>query len=295
MNKKKIIFFNIGWMKYYKGINKDDKIEHGGAFVTKNGKGHECCNFLPCDDGYVYGYVQASKNSIRLDQHFETDCDEFINDVIVVWIATDGFESKIIGWYKNATVYSGLQKIPNRSGVHKANGISFFCAKTKKKNAVLLDENKRIPFSKTFRSVWYADGDDYVANQYAQNIAKCITKGDAKIPPLTSRIVPDIDEAEEGSARYRIHLIRERDRKLVEKKKKSQKNLSCEVCNFNFKKIYGENYCEVHHKVPLSALEKNKKTKLSDLAIVCSNCHRMLHHKRREILSIEELRKRIKR
>ena len=55
-----------------------------------------------------------------------------------------------------------------------------------------------------------------------------------KIPPLTSRIVPDIDEAEEGSARYRIHLIRERDRKLVEKKKKSQKNLSCEVCNFNF-------------------------------------------------------------
>ncbi|ENL6777687.1 HNH endonuclease [Vibrio parahaemolyticus] len=40
---------------------------------------------------------------------------------------------------------------------------------------------------------------------------------------------------------------------------------------------------------PLSLRDENKETKLSDLAIVCSNCHRMLHRKR-SWLKIETLK-----
>lgn len=109
--------------------------------------------------------------------------------------------------------------------------------------------------------------------------------------------IRDIDGAEEGSAEYRMHLIRERDRSLIKRKKDCATSLSCEVCGFNFKEQYGDlgkDYCEVHHKIPLSLLKKSTRTELSDLAIVCSNCHRMLHRKRNEILTIEELRNKIK-
>ena len=34
---------------------------------------------------------------------------------------------------------------------------------------------------------------------------------------------------------------------------------------------------EAHHRIPLCDLEPGTKTKLSDLAMVCANCHRMLH------------------
>ena len=108
--------------------------------------------------------------------------------------------------------------------------------------------------------------------------------------------IPDIDGAEEGSPKYREHLIRERNRSLILRKKKLASSLSCEVCGFNFEKKYGslgEEYCEVHHKIPLSSLEKSTKTKLKDLAIVCSNCHRMLHRRRDEFLTIDDLKKKI--
>lgn len=34
---------------------------------------------------------------------------------------------------------------------------------------------------------------------------------------------------------------------------------------------------EVHHLIPLRDLKPGHKTKLSELAMVCPNCHRMLH------------------
>jgi len=103
-----------------------------------------------------------------------------------------------------------------------------------------------------------------------------------------SSTVPEfelIDSGLEGSERLRLHLDRERNRRIVEKKKADTLaktgTLACEVCSFNFEKVYGElgkNFCEVHHLFPLSeAVSEEVLTKLRDLAIVCANCHRMLH------------------
>lgn len=295
MNKRRIIFCNIGWMKYYKGVGKKDQIVHGGGYVEKNGSGHECCNFCPCVDGYVYGYVQPHNDSIRIDSHFGIDLEQkSVDNVIVVWIATDGLESQIVGWYKNAIVFSERQKIPHQTDVHKKNRVEFFYMKTKKENAVLLDESKRIPFFKPFRSVWFADGEDFEANQQAQKIAENIIRGKRIFCSQKNSNIPDIDEAEEGTSQYRMHLMRERDKKIVVQKKKNAKNLSCEICGFSFEKEYGIPFCEVHHKKPLSKLKKSAKTKITDLVIVCSNCHRILHHKKDNLLSAEDLKKIIK-
>lgn len=90
------------------------------------------------------------------------------------------------------------------------------------------------------------------------------------------------------------HIIRERKSELViQKKNISPEILSCECCSFNFYSNYGEHgkgYIECHHRVPIHKGERI--TKLSDLALVCSNCHRMLHRKNNHgnYFTVEELK-----
>lgn len=68
----------------------------------------------------------------------------------------------------------------------------------------------------------------------------------------------------------------------------------CTICNFNFKKTYGEigrNFIHVHHLKPLYEIdEKYKINPIEDLRPVCPNCHAMLH-KRKPAYSIEEIKK----
>ncbi len=94
----------------------------------------------------------------------------------------------------------------------------------------------------------------------------------------------DDEEAPEGKVLFRLHRTRERSSSLVRKKKaqvlEELGHLSCEVCGFNFSDFYGsvgEGFIECHHIVPLSELRPGQRTKLSDLGLVCANCHRMLH------------------
>lgn len=98
----------------------------------------------------------------------------------------------------------------------------------------------------------------------------------------------DIDafdsEGSEGSRNYVTHLRRERNKSLITAKKENvldeHGQLRCEACGFDFHSFYGElgkGFCEVHHKIPLSTIEGNRITKLSDLAVLCSNCHRVIH------------------
>ena len=104
----------------------------------------------------------------------------------------------------------------------------------------------------------------------------------------------------EGRKKLLIHIRRERNYKIVKEKKEKVLNetgkLSCEVCNFDFVSLYGElgnGFCEVHHKNSLSKVDKETQTKLEDLAIVCSNCHRMIH-RTQPMMDIEQLKSIIK-
>ena len=67
----------------------------------------------------------------------------------------------------------------------------------------------------------------------------------------------------------------------------------CGVCGFNFETEYGDlgkYYIEVHHLKPISEIgEEHEIEPIRDLRPVCANCHAMLHRKK-PVLSIEELR-----
>lgn len=96
----------------------------------------------------------------------------------------------------------------------------------------------------------------------------------------------------EGKEMFKKHRIRERDSRLTRRKKEiaiQQGKLACEVCTFSFKKVFDQYYIECHHILPIHLGERI--TNLEDLALVCSNCHRMLHRKiNGKFLSVEELK-----
>lgn len=116
-------------------------------------------------------------------------------------------------------------------------------------------------------------------------------------PPSVPSL-PDIDVAasvNEGGLRLVSHLRRERKRPVVDAKKAavlgSTGRLSCEVCGFDFSATYGslgEGFCEVHHLSPLSASDESVITMVIDLAVLCSNCHRIIHRSD-PMLSVAEL------
>ena len=114
------------------------------------------------------------------------------------------------------------------------------------------------------------------------------------IPSMTTEEV-----FEEGSEFYLLsrHKYYERNAQAVKRAKalaKKEHRLYCEICRFDFKKKYGalgEGFIECHHKKPIAEGGK-RETKLKDLAIVCSNCHRMLHRKfNGHYYTVEELNK----
>lgn len=102
----------------------------------------------------------------------------------------------------------------------------------------------------------------------------------AKLPPVEPY------EGEEGGVVIRLHKRYERDPKLIAEKRKAGMvtgKLACEVCGFDFAARYGAlgaDFIEVHHTKPVHMMKPGAKTKLADLALLCSNCHRMAHRKR---------------
>lgn len=114
-------------------------------------------------------------------------------------------------------------------------------------------------------------------------------------------LIENEDEREfqvsEGTVIYKLHIYRERDTRIIQKKKEKEfrrlGRLPCEACTFDFYQKYGDlgyKYIECHHRTPLSEFSSSTKTTLMDLALVCSNCHRMLHRKV-DTLSVEGLKK----
>ena len=114
-------------------------------------------------------------------------------------------------------------------------------------------------------------------------------------PQPDSTLVGDSPQAIEGAKSLAKHLRRERSPVLVEAKRRAFRNehgsLSCQACSLaesNLPKGLGEACFEVHHLEALAGRHNASATRLDDLAIVCANCHRMIH-RTQPMLSIEHL------
>ncbi len=96
----------------------------------------------------------------------------------------------------------------------------------------------------------------------------------------------ELQEAVEGHLRLLLARHRLREHRLRQAKiravLRTSGRLRCEVlaCSFDFEETYGalgRQYAQVHHLWPLAAADDRRRTTLMDLAIVCANCHAMIH------------------
>jgi hypothetical protein len=105
-------------------------------------------------------------------------------------------------------------------------------------------------------------------------------------PPSERDTSGDPEQGFEGHLRVLFLRHRQREQRLRNAKiravLRSTGRLKCEVaaCSFDFEEVYGvlgQEYAHVHHLRPLAAQDSSRRTGLDDLAIVCPNCHAMIH------------------
>lgn len=81
---------------------------------------------------------------------------------------------------------------------------------------------------------------------------------------------------------YRFHRKIDRHPKAAQEAK-AYHGSTCQACGFSFSDKYGEigeGFIEAHHRRPLSTLEEGVPVPYdvaTDFAVLCSNCHRMIH------------------
>lgn len=82
--------------------------------------------------------------------------------------------------------------------------------------------------------------------------------------------------------RYRMHRRIERNYRAAKAAKKHH-GTRCQACDLSFAERYGElgsGFIEAHHMRPIASLEEGAAVSYDiakDFAVLCSNCHRMIH------------------
>lgn len=196
----RVLFCKISAMKYYKGVVEGvDEPHNGGKYVEENGFGVEEFNFDPVefdDKSYCLGFVETktSKNGKKNELHIEkiNGCELMknelcVDDVLVIWCATIlPKETRIVGWYKNATVFRDYQSFEFDDGY-----IQDYNVIAEAENCTLLPHNKRlsakwtVPVARYTKSygfgqalLWYAT--DSEAQSKVAEIVKNIEEYDGE-------------------------------------------------------------------------------------------------------------------
>lgn len=101
--------------------------------------------------------------------------------------------------------------------------------------------------------------------------------------------------AVEGIAREITITARTRSNALRRAALKNAKGV-CEACGTDYSKLLGglgERVLQVHHRQQLALADEPKVNGIEDVAVVCANCHLMIHADMSNALRVEELRRRL--
>lgn len=279
-----------------------------GEYVQKHGFGYEDWNFNKSllIDGLIYGYCYYHPKERIKDEQFNIAFATYVNSQwhLIGFYADCGFVEKpplrqevlrqkmkdlrLLGnslgpSYRELKDGPFLKKLQDESQALKW--------RVAPDNAIRLNQPiaipKRIFSTHNFRITRPTGITKQKFNdlyEYAQNDISSEDYGDEAVFP-------------EGREIELKHRARERNQAVIKKAKEifKQKHgeLICQVCGFSFSEKYGDigrDFIEGHHTIPLSCLNSETKTRPDDIALVCSNCHRMLHRKR-PWLGMSELKK----
>lgn len=209
----RVLFCNITWMDYYKGIVPGvDEPHDGGSYVKETNDAHEKYNFDPVEivkDDYLptgyycLGFVETkSTKGGRNQLHIENICgcqslgkEEEVEDVLVIYCAKHPFHkfTSVVGWYQHATVYRNycIQEFPSddEGGVYE----QWYNAIAKKDDCVLLPRTSRritewnVPRRQSGASygfgqsnVWFAEEETPLLADYLDNLVRKIEDYDGE-------------------------------------------------------------------------------------------------------------------
>ena len=289
-----------------------------GSYVEEHGFGHEDWNFNVnhAFRGYIYGYTRAMPARRFLSERF--------NIIHATWDSENGW--MMVGHYQEATYakdggrLSHSHRTLRREQVralamsHDLGGsyaqmtahqidtklideLRFYNWKVAVPNVFLFDHPIQIPKSRFNPGRQRLTTSFQITRKIFETLIALARNGTIAATEALALEIPIGTESRfpEGTLKTRLHTFRERDLQLIRKAKaefvSKHGRLFCQACGFDFQATYGERFIEAHHMlVPVNQLTGDgARTNPSHLAMVCANCHRMLHRKRPWISTIEKL------
>lgn len=215
----RILFCNIAWMNYYKGIIQGkDEPQNGGSYVKDNLDAHEKYNFdavsLTNESGYpdgeyCLGFVETkstnkeTRNQLRIENIYGCETlskENFAEDVLVIYCALypDAVEKEtyVVGWYKHATVYRNCEVMRFSSEDEEGYYDQAYNAIARKEDCVLLPrasrrkantwkvprKSKGVAYGFGQSNVWFAQGreENKLLDQFLNRIVKQIEEYNGK-------------------------------------------------------------------------------------------------------------------
>ncbi|WP_162241335.1 HNH endonuclease [Methylobacterium sp. Leaf113] len=223
----------------------------------------------------------------------KTDSKGYIDRIPLYWLVDEGVvqsdEHEIIGPRKGIyTVRCGISVKENililyYGGQNKIHNLRLDNIEIGQMKIVFSNESRR-----SIRTIYWKSDDQ---EEYEQ-------------APVSASIIENPEDGDtslgsEGEKRLVVHIRRERKPGLRNKKIRQVldrgENLRCEACEFDFEAHYGvigRSACEVHHRVQLASTDGPREVFLSDLAILCANCHRVIH-RTSPMIDVSELKTRM--
>ncbi len=136
-----------------------------------------------------------------------------------------------------------------------------------------------------------------ITKETNKDVAKDIMRKDLmkkedfkKIDNLDEEILEDLSNSILPEKHESLLSLFLRNKKIIIKLKELYKG-KCQICGFTFEKNNGENYSEAHHVIPLGDKGSDE---ISNLIIVCANCHSQLHYDKPELKEFDGNKRKIK-
>jgi hypothetical protein len=204
---RKMIFFNIDWMNYYRGNTDKDPIEKDR---------YEMWNFLPFN-GRMYGYVQPVGKGDYFSRSIDIDKlgapkQNSVDNVLSVWLASHlKGGTWVIGWYENSTVYRKYQEAPidsNRNSGDSEDQFGYWVT-AKEEDCVCLPVDERTLQAPRGEKggigqshVWYAPSQENITIEFREKVEKLISQYQA------SEDFFDSDTLEDATERMLVSIVR---------------------------------------------------------------------------------------
>lgn len=182
-----LIFFNIGWMKRYEGIDEDDRPQGGGKWVEENAWDHAMLNFRPFN-GRCYGYGETGSRQVNLSRLGAAPEQDRLEGVTVVWVSKSPKDGPVIvGWYQNATLFREYQEPPDGSGrEHDGAPIGYYAVAGEDDCVLLAEDARKFPIPRGKggmgqSNVWYADQPEH--ETFKARVLEYISADGTAVPP----------------------------------------------------------------------------------------------------------------